>query len=82
MRVLHFVQCARRDGNGAAGCCLHGLDDQALRKPGSRHGPDSGRRRLWAGNVIDQPIVTLNHEELVERAAIAAPQAMRHLLDR
>jgi hypothetical protein len=32
--------------------------------------------------VIDHPIVTLTHEELVERAAIAAPQVMRHLLDR
>ena len=32
--------------------------------------------------VIDHPIVTLIHEELVERAAIAAPQVMRHLLDR
>ncbi len=32
--------------------------------------------------VIDHPIVTLTHEELVERAAIAAPQVMRQLLDR
>ena len=32
--------------------------------------------------VIDHPIVTLTHEELVERAAIAAPQAIRNLLDR
>jgi hypothetical protein len=32
--------------------------------------------------VIDHPIVTLTHEELVERAAIAAPQAIRNLLNR
>ena len=32
--------------------------------------------------IIDHPIVTLTHEELVERSAIAAPQVMRHLLDR
>ena len=32
--------------------------------------------------IIDHPIVTLTHEELVERAAVAAPQAMQHLLDR
>jgi hypothetical protein len=32
--------------------------------------------------VIDHPIVTLTHEELVERAAIAAPQVMRQLLYR
>ena len=31
--------------------------------------------------VIDHPIVTLTHEELVERAAIAAPQAIRNLLN-
>ena len=32
--------------------------------------------------VIDHPIVTLTVSELQERAATAAPQAMRHLLDR
>ena len=32
--------------------------------------------------IIDHPIVTLTHEELLERAAIAAPLAMWHLLDR
>ena len=32
--------------------------------------------------VIDHPIVTLTSEDLTERAATAAPQAMRHLLDR
>lgn len=32
--------------------------------------------------IIDHPIVTLTHEELTERAAIAAPQVMQHLLDR
>ena len=32
--------------------------------------------------VIDHPIVTLSPVELVDRAAVAAPQAMGHLLDR
>ena len=32
--------------------------------------------------IIDHPIVTLTLEELLERAAVAAPQAIRHLLDR
>ena len=32
--------------------------------------------------IIDHPIVTLAVPELRERAATAAPQAMRHLLDR
>ena len=32
--------------------------------------------------IIDHPIVTLNPDELVNRASVAAPQAMRHLLDR
>ena len=32
--------------------------------------------------IIDHPIVTLTPEELTERAAVAAPQAMQHLLDR
>ena len=32
--------------------------------------------------IIDHPIVTLTVPELRERAATAAPQAMRHLLDR
>ena len=32
--------------------------------------------------VIDHPIVTLTPVELADRAAVAAPQAMRHLLDR
>ena len=31
--------------------------------------------------VIEHPIVTLTQEELLERARIAAPQAMRHLVD-
>ncbi len=31
--------------------------------------------------VIDHPIVTLTAEELTGRATVAAPQAMRHLLD-
>ena len=32
--------------------------------------------------IIDHPIVTLTVPELRERSATAAPQAMRHLLDR
>ena len=32
--------------------------------------------------IIDHPIVTLTVLELRDRAATAAPQAMRHLLDR
>ena len=32
--------------------------------------------------IIDHPIVTLTHEELTQRAAIATPQVMQHLLDR
>ena len=32
--------------------------------------------------IIDHPIVTLTVPELQERAVTAAPQAMRHLLDR
>ena len=32
--------------------------------------------------IIDHPIVTLTHEELLERARIAAPQVIRHLVDR
>ena len=32
--------------------------------------------------VIDHPIVTLNLDQVAERAAVAAPQAMQHLLDR
>ena len=32
--------------------------------------------------VIDDPIVTLTPVELSGRAAVAAPQVMRHLLDR
>ena len=32
--------------------------------------------------VIDHPIVTLTIDQVAERAAVAAPQAMQHLLDR
>ncbi len=32
--------------------------------------------------ITVHPVVTLTHDELLERAATAAPQAMRHLLDR
>ncbi len=32
--------------------------------------------------IIDHPIVTLTHQELLERAALAAPQAIQHLVDR
>ena len=32
--------------------------------------------------IIDHPIVTLTHEEVAGRAAVAAPQAMQHLVDR
>ncbi len=32
--------------------------------------------------IIDHPIVTLTPDELTQRAAVAAPQAMQHLLDR
>ena len=32
--------------------------------------------------VIDHPIVTLTHDELLERARIAAPQVIQHLVDR
>jgi hypothetical protein len=32
--------------------------------------------------VIDHPIVTLTHDELLERARIAVPQAIKHLTDR
>ena len=32
--------------------------------------------------IIDHPIVTLTVSELRDRSATAAPQAMRHLLDR
>ncbi len=32
--------------------------------------------------VIEHPIVTLTNEELLERAGIAAPQAIGHLVDR
>ena len=31
--------------------------------------------------IIDHPIVTLNDEELMERARIAADQVLRHVLD-
>ena len=31
--------------------------------------------------IIDDPIVTLNDEELMERARIAADQVLRHVLD-
>ena len=31
--------------------------------------------------IIDPPIVTLNDEELMERARIAADQVLRHVLD-
>jgi hypothetical protein len=31
--------------------------------------------------VIDHPIVTLSPQELLERARIAAPQAIKHLVD-
>ncbi len=46
MRVLHLVQCARRDGDGAAGSGLHSPDDQTLREPGPRHGSNTRRCRL------------------------------------
>ncbi|MBM3942394.1 MAG: hypothetical protein FJ316_05630 [SAR202 cluster bacterium] len=32
--------------------------------------------------VIEHPIVTLTHEELLERARTAAPQVIQHLVDR
>jgi hypothetical protein len=31
--------------------------------------------------VIDHPIVTLTHDELLKRARIAAPQVIKHLTD-
>ena len=32
--------------------------------------------------IIDHPIVTLTLDQVAERASVAAPQAMQHLLDR
>ena len=32
--------------------------------------------------IIDHPIVILTYDELLERARIAAPQAIEHLVDR
>ena len=32
--------------------------------------------------IIDHPIVTLTLDEVAGRAAVAAPQAMQHLVDR
>jgi hypothetical protein len=32
--------------------------------------------------IIDHPIVILTHEQLLERAFIATPQAVEHLVDR
>jgi len=32
--------------------------------------------------IIDHPIVILTHDELLERAHIAVPQAIEHLVDR
>jgi hypothetical protein len=29
--------------------------------------------------IVDHPIVTLTHDELLERARVAAPQVIRHL---
>ena len=48
MRLLHLVQCARRDGDGAAGGGLHGVDHQALRESSPRHGPGCGGTRTTA----------------------------------
>jgi hypothetical protein len=31
--------------------------------------------------IIDHPIITLSHRELLERAQVAAPQAIQHLVD-
>jgi hypothetical protein len=31
--------------------------------------------------IIEHPIVTLNHDELWERARVAAPQVIKHLID-
>jgi len=32
--------------------------------------------------VIDHPIVTLDKEQLLDRARVAAPQVIQHLIDR
>ena len=32
--------------------------------------------------IISHPVITLTHEELLERARTAAPQAIQHLSDR
>ena len=32
--------------------------------------------------VIGHPIITLTHEELLDRARVAAPQVIEHLIDR
>ena len=32
--------------------------------------------------IIDHPIVTITHQELLERARTAAPQVIQHLVDR
>jgi hypothetical protein len=31
--------------------------------------------------IIEHPIVTLTHDELLERASVAAPQVIKHLTD-
>ena len=43
MRVLHRVQCARRNGNRTAGHPVHRADHPALREPGPRHVPHARR---------------------------------------
>ena len=32
--------------------------------------------------IISHPVITLTHDELLERARIAAPQAIKNLVDR
>ena len=81
MRVLHRVQCARRNGNRAAGDPVHRVDtrpfvSQAHAMSRMRGDPDYGLA------IVEHPIGTLTDAELSERAATAAPQVIACLVDR
>ena len=63
-----------------AGCRFDGADHPALRQAGKTMSRMRGDPEYGLA-IIEHPIVTLTHEELLERARIAAPQVISNLID-
>ena len=79
MKLLYRMQCARHNGDLIAECPFDGADHRSFVKQAKtmsrmRGGPEYGLA------IIEHTIVILTHEELLERARLAASQIISNLV--